>query len=129
MTHAAEDKQKDWVGSTRAFTLAWGLPIAAFVAATFVGPSVKTVIWTAALIWMGAACLANARRCGRTHCYFTGPFFLLMTIPVLLHGFGIVSLGPTGWRWLGMTVGVGGGGLWFLSELIWGRYLTDRKAR
>jgi len=28
----------------------------------------------------------NARYCNRTHCKFTGPFFLLMTIPVMLLG-------------------------------------------
>ena len=102
--------------------LAWGLPIAAMVLAVFLGPVGKTLVWVAALTWMGAACLMNARRCGRTHCYYTGPFFLLMTIPVALHGFAIVPFGPDGWRWLGIAIAVGAGGIWVLTEKAWGRY-------
>jgi hypothetical protein len=56
---------------------------------------------------MGAACLLNARRCGRKHCFYTGPFFLLMTVPVLLHGYGWVGIGADGWRWLGLAIGIG----------------------
>lgn len=29
---------------------------------------------------MGLACLANAARCRRMHCYFTGPYFLLLAL-------------------------------------------------
>ena len=122
MTESDSPEGRDWLGNTRGFALAWGLPVAALVGATALDGPEKAMTWTAALGWMGAACLANARRCGRTHCYFTGPFFLLMTIPVLLHGFDIVSLGTSGWRWLGVVVGVGGGGLWILTEQIWGKY-------
>ena len=51
---------------------------------------------TEALAWMGAACLANARRCGRMHCFFTGPFFLAMAALALAVGLDIVSLGAAG---------------------------------
>ncbi len=71
---------------------------------------------------MGVACLINARRCGRRHCYYKGPFFLLMTIPVALHGFEIIWLGPEGWKWLGVSIGVLGGGLWCGTEAVMGRY-------
>lgn len=122
MTEINTPEKKDWVGNYRGFIVVWGLPIAAMIGAKFVEPTPKTVVWIAALVWMGAACLANAKRCGRTHCYFTGPFFLVMTVPVLLHGFEIVPLGPEGWKWLGIAIAVGGGGLWCLTERFWGKF-------
>ena len=74
---------------------------------------------------MGLACLANARRCNRVHCRFTGPFFLLMALFVVLHGYEILWLGADGWIWLGATFVIGGYGvLWLLPELLWGKYFT-----
>jgi hypothetical protein len=61
-------------------------------------------------------------RCGRLHCYFTGPFFLLMAVASLLHGFGLVSLGSLGWLWIGLVTLVGGIGLTVVPERIWGQY-------
>lgn len=34
----------------------------------------------AACVVMGIACLVNAARCHRLHCYLTGPYFLLMAL-------------------------------------------------
>jgi len=114
----------DLLRSYKSFAVSWGIPIAAMIGAISVAHPVKTWIWVGALAWMGVACLANARRCGRTHCYYTGPFFLFMTLPVLLHGYELLWLGTEGWKWLGITVGVGGGGLWCLSEKLLGKYRT-----
>lgn len=113
---------RDWTARAGSLALAWGLPIAAMLTAIALDPLIKTVVWIAALAWMGVACLLNARRCGRTHCYYTGPFFLVMTVPVALHGFAILPFGPEGWRWLGLAIGIGGGGLWCLTETVLGRY-------
>ena len=115
----------DWVSSRKDFMIAWGLPLAGLIVAIWLPSMAKSLVWSASLIWMGGACLLNAKRCGRTHCYFTGPFFLIMVIPVLLHGFAIVPLGPEGWRWLGITIGIGGGGLWFITEKVWGKFITS----
>ena len=49
----------------------------------------RTVVWTAALGIMGTACIANAVRCGRLHCYITGPFFLVIAVITLLYGLGV----------------------------------------
>ncbi len=122
MAEVGTRERADWASSYRSFAVAWGLPIAVMVGAIFLDSPPKTLVWIAALVWMGTACLANARRCGRTHCYFTGPFFLVMTVPVLLHGFEIVWFGPEGWKWLGITIGVGSGGLWCLTEKAWGKF-------
>jgi hypothetical protein len=53
----------------------------------------RTVVWTGALGTMGVACIVNALRCGRVHCYLTGPFFLLMALIALSYGLGMLSGG------------------------------------
>ena len=87
---------RDLVKKPAAAWLLWGLPIAIILITGNVASAgwILTVAWTASLVTMGVACLVNARGCGRTHCYFTGPFFLLMAIMSLLHGLHVVSLGP-----------------------------------
>lgn len=115
-------ENRDFLASLRGTLIAWGVPIAAMVAVIGVPHPVKTWVWVAALGWMGAACLWNARRCGRAHCYWTGPFFLLMTLPVLAHGYGLLPLGSGGWKWLGAAIGLGAFGLTAWSERS-GRYL------
>jgi hypothetical protein len=54
----------------------WWIPAAVLVAAAFSNSPYLVVIWPTLLAWMGGACLVNARRCGRRHCYLTAPFFL-----------------------------------------------------
>lgn len=117
----------DWVGDVRNYALAWGLPTAALVTTVFVPPLIRTLVWFLSLIWMGAACLSNARRCGRTHCRLTGPFFLLMAAATLSHGVGLIPLGPYGWTWLGAAIAGGTALLWSVSEALLGRY-SNRKA-
>ena len=63
----------DWVGNARTSLLAWWLPHTLVVAGLFAGVPARTAVWLAALVWMGTACILNARRSGRTHCRFTGP--------------------------------------------------------
>ncbi len=117
-------QRKDWVSNTRSYALAWGFPTAALIVAVFMGSPARTVIWASALAWMGMACIANAVRCGRRHCYLTGPFFLIMAGVAVVHGTGLVWLGPHGWTWLGVTIVVGGYGLlWLLPERIWGKFI------
>lgn len=51
-------------------------------------------MWTPALLTAAAACVVNAARCGRLHCYFTGPLFLFAAAGTFLRGLEIVrSLG------------------------------------
>lgn len=58
------------------------------------GTAVRTLVWTGALAVLGIACSINAARCGRVHCYLTGPFFLLMAVVALLYGLGTLPLSP-----------------------------------
>jgi hypothetical protein len=69
---------------------------------------------------MGSACIANAARCGRLHCFITGPLFLLAALASLLASLDIVSLG---WGWIGVGA-LGGTLLAHVPEWVWGRYLT-----
>jgi hypothetical protein len=90
--------------------------------ATLLEPALRAVIWPVALLWMGGACIANARRCGRTHCRFTGPFYLLMAALVLGYVTGAVPIGDQGWVLLGAATIVGTIVLWWGSERIWGLF-------
>ncbi len=43
---------------------------------------------------MSGGSVVNARRCGRLHCYITGPVYLLAAIYVALAAVGIVPIRP-----------------------------------
>ena len=92
------------------------------VLAGLFGPLTRAVVWTAALLWMGGACIANARRCGRTHCRFTGPFLVLMAVGVVAYASGALRLGSHGWSILGGTTLAGAMGIWWASERVWGKF-------
>ena len=81
--------------------LFWCLPAFAFAIGFAVSPAARTALWTLSLGFMGTICLLNASRCGRIHCYFTGPFFILGAIASLGYGIGLLPFGPSGWKWIG----------------------------
>ncbi len=113
--------RSDLAGGFVSFGLIWGVPIAALVLGGIF--DVEAFLWPPALAVMGIGCLANAFRCGRLHCYITGPFFLIAAVVSLLHGGGLVPLGPGAWTWIGNTVFAGGLVLTCAPEMIWGRYV------
>jgi hypothetical protein len=112
----------DWLRSPRANLLAWWIPKVAIFAALFVPVPCRAAIWVAALAWMGTACILNARRCGRTHCRYTGPYYLAMIAPVLVLASDIVSVGVYGWLALGVIILAGSGLIWWTTERAWGSY-------
>ena len=113
---------RDWLRSPRISVLAWGLPAAALIAGLLASVPARTVIWTIALIWMGTACILNAKRCGRTHCRYTGPYYLVMIAPVVLLGSGFVFVGTYGWLVLGSVILFGSTLLWWATERAWGKF-------
>lgn len=117
---------QDWAAGWRSLAGLWGIPAAAMLMALSLGPLPRAGIWAAALIWMGGACIVNARRCGRTHCRFTGPFYLLMAAVVVAHAAGVLPIGERGWVFLGMATIVGTALLWWGSERIWGLFWPRR---
>ena len=120
-------ERKDLLTGWKTSLLAWGLPIAGLV----VGGALEwqPVVWPIAFAWIGVACLINARRCGRLHCYLTGPYFLLLAGLALAHGLALLPLGDAGWDWIGGAALIGGVVLYYLPERIWGKYLTNRDRR
>ena len=115
-------KSADWVGDARTNVLAWWLPKVAIIASLFVRVPLRAAVWTVALIWMGAACILNARRCGRTHCRYTGPYYLAMILPVVLLASGIVAATFHGWLALAALIVFGGWIIWWATERAWGKF-------
>jgi hypothetical protein len=112
----------DWAGSFHSYALVWGLPHGALVLGLFTSTPLRAIIWSIALAWMGIACIVNARRCRRTHCRYTGPFYLMMLAPVFVLGSGIVSVGIHGWLLLGAIIMAGGKLIWWLTERELGKF-------
>lgn len=123
-THLVVVAKRDWAGGWRSLALVWGLPGLAMMLATLLEPLARAVVWTAALVWMGGACLANARRCSRTHCRFTGPFFILMAVAVVGYASGYLRLGLHGWSVLSGVTLIGALAIWWATERIWGKFLA-----
>jgi len=114
------ESSRDWLASARTNVLAWWLPRVAMVAALFAAVPLRTAVWTIALLWMGLACILNARRCGRTHCRYTGPYFLAMIVPVL--GSGFMDAWIYAWIILGVLIVVGSQLIWWATERAWGKF-------
>jgi hypothetical protein len=122
MTSAPTQTARDWLGSVHTSLLAWWMPKVAILACLLVPASVRALIWIVALIWMGTACILNARRCNRTHCRYTGPYYLAMIVPVVVLGMGVVSAGIYGWISLGVLIVGGSGLIWWATERTWGKF-------
>jgi hypothetical protein len=110
----------DWLSSPRTSALALWIPKAGIVAALFFPPPARTRMWIIALVWMGTACIA--RRCGRTHCRYTGPYYLAMIAPVLVLASGLVSVDF--YVGLSLAVLILGGStiIWWATERAWGKF-------
>jgi len=123
-SNATTSKSRDILSSRwRVFILYWVPAIAIVVAgAPAISSGWRTVVWTVALATMGVACIVNALRCGRVHCYLTGPFFLLMALTALSYGLGILHRGGNGWNLLGLMTLIGAIALWCLPEMFLGKY-------
>jgi hypothetical protein len=122
----ARAARKDWAGKRSSLAGLWGIPAAVMLAALLLEPGFRAVAWSAVLVWMGGACIANARRCKRTHCRFTGPFYLLMAAVVVAYATDVLPMGEQGWAILGVATIAGTVVLWWGSERIWGTFSQSR---
>jgi hypothetical protein len=102
--------------------IAWWIPHAAILAALFIAVPARTGIWIASLVWMGTACMLNARRCGRTHCRYTGPYYFAMILLVLALGLSVSAANIYGWLVLGAAIVLGSKVIWWTTERAWGKF-------
>ncbi|MEN8183065.1 MAG: hypothetical protein ABFS46_11080 [Myxococcota bacterium] len=116
--------QRDLLSDRVVSFLVWKLPALVMVGTAFlsVGNVGRGLVWALCLTVLGGGCVANALRCGRLHCYLTGPLFLLMAGLSLLHGFDLLPLGSAGWMWIGAGTLIGAVALTVLPERVWGKY-------
>lgn len=121
-TASAKSSSRDWAASHWSYLPVWVLPKIAIVATGFASVQIRTTVWFLALAWMGIACILNARRCGRVHCRYTGPFYLALTIPLLLLGTGTYQSEIYAWIVLGVLSVFGGVLITWTTETAWGRY-------
>lgn len=115
-------QSRDWVRQPIGFIFWWGMPIGLGISTNFWHlPLVKTaLLWAVALAWMGTGCALNALRCGRRHCFISGPVLWLGAIATFLVALGVLS----GRNALGQVVNgtIALAALSFLSEWFWGLY-------
>jgi hypothetical protein len=107
--------------------LLWCAPWLVFGLGLSAPPRLRTALWTVSFAVMGAACLLNAARCGRVHCRFTGPFFILAAIASLAYGLGLLPLGPSGWKWIGAGTIIGACAFTCIPELFLGRHRRGKE--
>lgn len=124
MQHNSIVHPRDILARLPLAVLIFWLPILAIVITgyTHVSDALRTGVWTVSCLIQGAGCIVNAMRCGRLHCYLTGPFFLLGAVVTLFYGLGILPLGDHGWGIIGYTLLAGIVLLTYLPEYLWGRY-------
>jgi hypothetical protein len=117
---------RDWAHGSSVLWI-WCLPIAMLLLSARIGGRIQIIAWPALLAWMGTACLINARRCRRLHCYLTGPYFLLLALAAGLYGLGVLRLGARGWSILSVALVVGGAFLVYVPERLFGRYVGSNE--
>lgn len=78
---------------------------AALIVGQLLLPAIGVWLAIVLLVTWTAFCAVNAWRCGRVHCYFTAPIFLLGAIAILAAHFGIWQI-PQAWIWAFLAIGV-----------------------
>ena len=111
--------EKDFTRRSTSWLL-WGVPAAVVILGSLVAPVPRMLLWTPAFLIGGVGCVMNAARCGRVHCYITGPLYLLAAVATVLAGTDLVPLRSS---WIGGAV-IGGTILAFVPEWVRGKYLA-----
>jgi hypothetical protein len=122
--HTPPVRPADLLGNPLTAVFWWGLPLAAGWSGDLlpIAPVARTLIWAAALAWMGIGCALNALRCGRAHCYISAPLLLVGSIGVVVCATGYSPLGPHTASVI-INTALGLALLSFLSESLWSKHL------
>jgi hypothetical protein len=110
-------KETDLAGR-RVGWIVWGVP-AALMAIGIAWGTARPWLWIPSLVFAGAACVANASRCGRLHCFVTGPVFLLAAIAALLDATHVVAIA---WPWI-LVLTIAGTAAGYGLEWMRGKYV------
>ncbi|RED16705.1 hypothetical protein [Parasphingopyxis lamellibrachiae] len=128
MTEVAQ-KQLDHARKPIPFLFNWGIPILVLVSVNIVQGfwPVSIVLWMiiGSFTWMGIGCVINAARCGRLHCYFSGPIFLIGALATFLVGFEFADLGSISVSLISNVTIVLALST-FILEWVWGAYGSKR---
>lgn len=107
----------DWIKNRLVF---WLFPLSLALSGLFLS-SWRPTVWPLTLFWAGGLCVGNAMRCGRVHCTFTGPLYLLTGLAALAKVLGWLSISWTV-LWAAAAVGTL---LSFIPEWAWKVYWTN----
>lgn len=118
MNECSTNRNTDLLG-TRWSWLLWKLPYLLILIGLFTSEMARAILWSVGFTAAGISCLVNAYRCGRLHCFVTGPLFLAIATASLLYGLHVLSRGN--WNWI---LGIAFGGVLFarLLEVLLGKY-------
>ena len=116
---------RDLLAGGSTFLMLWGLPLLVIMvtAALPMDSSNRAIAWAASFAVAGVACLLNARRSGRVHCFLTGPYFLGLGRATVAHAYMGLPLGGTGWWLIAAALAIGAPLLWTIPERRRGRYV------
>jgi hypothetical protein len=110
--------ERDLSARGGSFAAIWLAPIALAGLLNLIAPQWSGAAWGLAFVWMGGACLLNARRCGRLHCFFSGPILLIGAAVLFAVAGGALDFMPL--AIVAVTLGLAA--LTFGLERLWGRY-------
>lgn len=112
----------DWTRQPLGALSWWGLPILIGVGANFFTLTRPETagLWAGLFAWMGAGCILNAWRCGRRHCFISGPALWVGAVGAALVGLKRLSgphvLEEVVWATVVLVV------VSFVPEAVWGKY-------
>lgn len=122
---AAVRRERDLARGSQLF-LFWGGPVAWLFGGSFLGSwegwtsQELGVVFVVGTAWLGASCLVNALRCGRTHCWIDGVCLPLLAAAGALNAVGLVSLSWDTFNGLLVLIVAGS----FVIECVTGPYLA-----